>query len=75
MNIDIFLTLVQVKSLVHAIQGDNEAARKTQKAFGQDMLQFAENTPVVGHITSGVYAATGDIEKARQVALGKAPFI
>ena len=60
----------QVKSLVHAIQGDNEAARETQRAFGGDLLQFAENTPVVGHITSGVHAIMGDQERARKVALG-----
>merc|ERR1712156_32203 len=29
----------------------------------------AEGTPVVGHITAGVYAATGDLKKAENVAI------
>ncbi len=35
------------------------------------MLDLAENTPVVGHITAGVYAAQGDLDKAERVAMGK----
>ena len=34
------------------------------------MIQVAEGTPVIGHVTAGVYAATGDLEKAEDVALG-----
>ena len=33
------------------------------------MLELAEGTPVVGHITAGVYAATGDLKKAEEVAI------
>ena len=33
------------------------------------MLDLAEGTPVVGHITAGVYAATGDLKKAENVAI------
>ena len=34
------------------------------------MLEVAEGTPVIGHVTAGVYAATGDLEKAEDVAIG-----
>ena len=34
------------------------------------MIQVGEGTPVIGHVTAGVYAATGDLEKAEDVALG-----
>ena len=34
------------------------------------MLQVAEGTPIIGHVTAGVYAASGDLAKAEDVALG-----
>ena len=42
---------------------------KIQQEHGQAMLELAEGTPVVGHITAGVYAATGDLKKAEEVAI------
>ncbi len=50
--------------------GKNEEAKKIQQEFGKNALDFAENTPVIGHVTAGVYAATGDLNKAEKVAIG-----
>jgi hypothetical protein len=46
---------------------NNAEARAIQKEFGKDMQAFAENTPVVGHIASGVHLAVGNHEKAGEV--------
>lgn len=60
----------QINSLVHYVQGNNEEALKIQQEHGEAMLQLAEGTPVIGHVTAGVYAATGDLDKAEEVAIG-----
>ncbi len=56
-------------------KGDVREANEIAKEQAEDLLSFAENTPVVGHITSGIHAIRGDTERARQVALGKSLFI
>ena len=52
------------------LQGDDQEALKIQQESGKAMLQLAEGTPVIGHVTAGVYAAMGQTKKAEQVAIG-----
>lgn len=59
----------KVNSLVHAIKGNNEEARRIQEEFGKTSLNLLESFPVVGHAMSAGYAIAGDAEKAAQVAL------
>ena len=57
--------------MAHAIMGNEAEARKIQHEFVGDMEAFADNTPVIGHVKSGVHMAMGDEEKAREVALSE----
>ena len=61
----------QINSLVQYAQGNETEALRIQEEHGQAMLQLAENTPIVGHIVSMVYAARGDHKKAKIVAISK----
>jgi hypothetical protein len=50
----------QLRSLVEVSCGNPDAARQTQEYQAQVLLKTVERTPVVGHITGGVYHALGD---------------
>ncbi len=38
-------------------------------------MEFAENTPVIGHIMAAVHAGQGDYEKAEEVAVSKSDIL
>ena len=62
----------QLNSLVHSIAGDNAEARRIQEEACQEAYEpLLDGFPGVGHVKSGIHAALGDEEKARQVALSK----
>ena len=66
-----FQSIRQVNSLAQVIMGNENEARSIQHEFIGDMETMADNTPVVGHVKSGVHMAMGDEQKAREVALSK----
>ena len=57
---------------MHAIAGNNREARLIQEeAYKQAYEPLLNGLPVVGHAKSGIHAAMGDHDKARQVALSE----
>ena len=50
----------QARSAVEAISGDTEAARATQLEFVNEVSNFADSVPVVGHVKGGIHYACGD---------------
>ncbi|CAC5364492.1 unnamed protein product [Mytilus coruscus] len=57
----------QLTSLVHIIDGNEEAARETQQKFGKSMESLADSIPVVGHIKGAIHYDLGQTEKGDSV--------
>ena len=52
----------QARSAVEAISGDTEAARKTQLEFVNEVSNFTDAVPGVGHVKGAIHYACGDSE-------------
>jgi hypothetical protein len=54
--------VAQVKWAAHKLDGDDEAAEKTNDAFLNTMSGVADGIPVVGHVKGAVHYACGNSE-------------
>jgi hypothetical protein len=54
--------VAQVKWAAHKLDGDDEAAERTNDAFLSTMSGVADGIPVVGHVKGAVHYACGDSE-------------
>jgi len=64
------LVASQINSLVQSATGNNGEALKIQQEAGEEYLKFLQSTPVIGHAISAGYAASGDLDKAEDIAIG-----
>ncbi len=64
--------LLQVNSIVHAIKGNHEEAKKIQREFIMNSEAIVDDTPEIGHIKGLIHILAGDKERGLEILEGKA---
>lgn len=67
----------QGKSLVQAISGDSDGAKKTQENYTKQkqfligiVEPIIDDIPVIGHMKGAIHMATGDIQRGQEIMKG-----